>query len=85
MQGARLERGCQILPNSVVQPGRLIPSGQVWGGSPATFVRDLTVEEQMQNYANSYGKGASSGAGKFSLWPRDYTSGDLPAGEDSMD
>mmetsp|Transcript_24708 Transcript_24708/g.17404 ORF Transcript_24708/g.17404 Transcript_24708/m.17404 type:complete len:108 (+) Transcript_24708:263-586(+) len=27
MQGARLERGCQILPNSVVQPGRLVPAG----------------------------------------------------------
>ncbi len=27
MPGARLERGCQILPNSVVQPGRLVPAG----------------------------------------------------------
>ena len=39
MQGARLERGCVILPNSVVQPGRLIPAGQVWGGNPVEFVR----------------------------------------------
>jgi carbonic anhydrase/acetyltransferase-like protein (isoleucine patch superfamily) len=27
MPGARLERGCQILPNSIVPPGRLIPAG----------------------------------------------------------
>lgn len=27
MQGARIERGAHILPNSVVQPGRLIPAG----------------------------------------------------------
>ena len=26
-QGARLERGCQILPNSVVKAGALIPAG----------------------------------------------------------
>jgi len=54
MAGARLERGCQILANSVVTPGRLIPAGQVWGGSPVTFVRELSQEEQAQNYAKSY-------------------------------
>ena len=41
-QGARLERGCQILPNSVVKAGALIPAGQVWGGNPVTFVRELS-------------------------------------------
>ena len=45
MPGVRLERGCQILPNSIVQPGRLIPAGQVWGGSPVKFVRNLTEQE----------------------------------------
>jgi carbonic anhydrase/acetyltransferase-like protein (isoleucine patch superfamily) len=42
MPGARLERGCQILPNSVVPPGRLVPAGQIWGGNPIAFVRNLT-------------------------------------------
>ena len=41
-EGARLERGCHVLPNSVVPPGRLIPAGQVWGGNPCTYVRDLS-------------------------------------------
>ena len=45
MPGARLERGCQILANSVVPPGRLISAGQVWGGNPVKYVRDLSSEE----------------------------------------
>lgn len=53
-QGARLERGCQILPNSIVRAGSLIPAGQVWGGSPVTFVRSLSEQEQVQNYQKSY-------------------------------
>lgn len=75
-----MERGAQVLPNSVVQPGRLIPAGQVWGGNPAVFVRELTAEEQLQNYADSYAKGASTSADKFSLWPREYN-GDGEAAE----
>ena len=47
MQGARLERGSVIEANSVVGPGRLIPAGQVWGGNPCVFVRNLTAEEQL--------------------------------------
>lgn len=27
MAGARIERGAQILPNSIVPPGRLVPAG----------------------------------------------------------
>ena len=58
MQGSRLERGCYILPNSVVPPGRMIPAGQIWGGSPAVkYVRDLTPEELLSNYTKSYSNG----------------------------
>ena len=53
-QGARLERGCEILPNSVVRAGSLIPAGQVWGGNPVTFVRNLSEKEQVSNYQRSY-------------------------------
>ena len=58
-EGARLERGCHVLPNSVVPPGRLIPAGQVWGGSPIKFVRELSKDELLQAYTASYSKGAS--------------------------
>lgn len=42
MQGARIERGAVIEANSVVPPGRMIAAGQVWGGNPAVFVRELS-------------------------------------------
>ena len=57
-QGARLERGCQILPNSVVKAGSLIPGGQVWGGNPVVYVRDLSESEILANYQTSYTNGA---------------------------
>lgn len=45
LEGARLERGCAIGPNSVVPPGRIIPSGQLWAGNPVEYVRDLSKGE----------------------------------------
>ena len=84
-EGARLERGCHILPNSVVPPGRLIPAGQVWGGNTVKFVRNLTEEEQLQNYTASYNKGApSEGASDFSLWPHEVKK-DIAQGQETMD
>eukprot|EP00826_Nyctotherus_ovalis_P061892 TRINITY_DN885_c0_g1_i17.p2 TRINITY_DN885_c0_g1~~TRINITY_DN885_c0_g1_i17.p2 ORF type:complete len:151 (+),score=33.06 TRINITY_DN885_c0_g1_i17:531-983(+) len=50
MEGARLERGCVIAPCSVVPPGRLIPAGQVWGGSPASFIKDVEESQRVENY-----------------------------------
>ena len=41
-EGARIERGAVLLPGTIVRPGTLISAGQVWGGSPATFVRELS-------------------------------------------
>lgn len=34
LEGSRLERGCVIGANSVVPPGRIIPSYQLWAGNP---------------------------------------------------
>jgi hypothetical protein len=39
LEGARLEEEAVVLPNSVVPPGRVVPSKQVWGGNPIRFVR----------------------------------------------
>jgi len=49
LEGSRLERGCAIGPNSVVPPGRIIPSGQLWAGNPVEYVRDLTKGEIQNN------------------------------------
>ena len=38
LEGARLERGCVIGPNSVVPPGRLIPANQYWAGNPVEYI-----------------------------------------------
>ncbi len=62
MEGARLERGCMLAPNSVVSPGRLIPAGQLWGGSPATFIRELDPEQRLRNYKKSYASVEFAGA-----------------------
>jgi len=42
LEGAKIERGAMIAPNSVVPPGRLIPAQQLWAGNPVEYVRDLT-------------------------------------------
>jgi len=81
MQGARIERGAHILAGSVVPPGRLIPAGQVWGGNPITFVRNLTEQEQVANYAKSYTNSATDFSDANAKNPVSYTTGDLKAGE----
>jgi len=46
MEGARVCKGAHLQPGTVVPPGRLIPEGEVWGGNPARYVRDLLPHEQ---------------------------------------
>jgi carbonic anhydrase/acetyltransferase-like protein (isoleucine patch superfamily) len=33
-------------PGTVVESGQRIPAGQKWGGNPATYIADLTVDEK---------------------------------------
>ena len=35
----------QIAPNSVVPPNRIIPDKEIWGGSPARFIRKMRKED----------------------------------------
>lgn len=48
MEGAQLERGCVIAPNSYVPAGRRIPENTLWAGSPVQFVRELEPFETRQ-------------------------------------
>ena len=83
--GARIERGAVLLPNTIVPAARLIPAGQVWGGNQATFVRELSKKELNDNYMASYANGATEGAADaFSLYPHDFVSDSVPAGQDSI-
>lgn len=45
MDDAVVEGGAMIAAGALVTPGKRVPGGQLWGGSPARYMRDLTVEE----------------------------------------
>lgn len=66
-EGAVVESESILAPNSVVPPARRIPSGELWGGSPAKFIRKLTDHEvgapgqEPQGFTSSRGQGNRSG------------------------
>ena len=36
-----------VAAGALVTPGKRVPSGQLWGGAPARYMRDLTEEEKV--------------------------------------
>jgi len=48
LEGAVIEDECIIAAGSIVPPGRRIPSGEMWGGKPARFIRKVTENEMAQ-------------------------------------
>lgn len=46
MDDVIVESGAQVAAGALVTPGKRIPKGQIWAGSPAKFFRELTEEEQ---------------------------------------
>jgi carbonic anhydrase/acetyltransferase-like protein (isoleucine patch superfamily) len=40
-----IEERAMVAAGAVVTPRKIIPSGQLWGGNPARYMRDLTEEE----------------------------------------
>jgi gamma-carbonic anhydrase len=45
MDGAVVESGAWVAAGALVTPGKRVPKGQIWAGSPARFLRELTTEE----------------------------------------
>ena len=45
MDGAVVAAGSIVAAGALVTPGKQIPSGQLWAGSPARYVRDVTAAE----------------------------------------
>jgi carbonic anhydrase/acetyltransferase-like protein (isoleucine patch superfamily) len=45
MDGAVVESGGWVAAGAVVTPGKRVPRGQLWAGTPARYLRDLTPEE----------------------------------------
>jgi gamma-carbonic anhydrase len=45
MEGSLVETNSILEAGSVLPPGRRVPTGELWAGNPARFVRKLTHEE----------------------------------------
>ncbi len=45
MDGAVVESHAMLAAGALLTPGKRVPSGQLWGGSPARYMRDLKQEE----------------------------------------
>jgi carbonic anhydrase/acetyltransferase-like protein (isoleucine patch superfamily) len=45
MDGCEIEGDAMLAAGAMLTPGRKIPSGQLWAGRPAKYVRDLTQQE----------------------------------------
>lgn len=45
MDGAVVERNAMVAAGAMVTPGKRVPSGELWGGSPAKFLRKLGEAE----------------------------------------
>jgi gamma-carbonic anhydrase len=47
MDGAIVESGGWVAAGAVVTPGKRVPKGQLWAGTPARYLRDLSAEEKL--------------------------------------
>lgn len=45
LDGVTVKTGAMVAAGAVVTPNKTIASGQIWGGNPARYMRDLTIDE----------------------------------------
>ena len=53
MDDAVVESGAMVAAGALVTPGKRVPTGQLWGGSPARFIRDIRTKEAEYIVLNS--------------------------------
>lgn len=46
MDGAVVKSGAMVAAGAIITPNKKIPSGQIWAGNPAKYMRDLKQEEK---------------------------------------
>ena len=46
---SKIGQGSILYPGSVVPPKTIVPKGQVWGGSPAKYIRDISLNDDSSN------------------------------------
>lgn len=54
--------GAAVAAGSLVSPGTVVPTGEIWAGSPAKFLRKLEESEA------AFVRHAGLGVGKFMVW-----------------
>jgi carbonic anhydrase/acetyltransferase-like protein (isoleucine patch superfamily) len=45
LDGSKVEKGAMVAAGALVTAGTTVPTGQIWAGNPAKFLRNLTTEE----------------------------------------
>jgi carbonic anhydrase/acetyltransferase-like protein (isoleucine patch superfamily) len=55
MDGCVIESNAMLAAGAMLTPGKRLPSGQMWAGRPAKYVRDLTPDEITRNRAGASG------------------------------
>lgn len=45
MDGAVVQKGSMVAAGALITPGTTVPTGQIWAGAPAKFLRAMTAEE----------------------------------------
>jgi carbonic anhydrase/acetyltransferase-like protein (isoleucine patch superfamily) len=66
-EGCVMERTSMVAAGSVLLPHTVVPSGQLWAGNPAVYIRDLKFEEieSFEKSAMSYVDLAVQHSGEF--------------------
>jgi len=55
---SQVEKGAMVAAGAIVGPGTVVPAGQIWGGSPAKFLRAMKpaeskfLAESAEHYVN---------------------------------
>jgi gamma-carbonic anhydrase len=49
MDGCEMESDTMLAAGAMLTPGKRIPSGQIWAGRPARYLRDLTETERVHH------------------------------------
>jgi gamma-carbonic anhydrase len=55
MDGCVVETDAMLAAGALLTPGKRVPTGQMWAGRPAKYVRDLTEDEIGRNRAGAAG------------------------------
>lgn len=71
LDGAVVESNAVVAPGATVTPNKTVPSGQLWVGTPAEYLRDLS-EEEINSIANTAAESRQLSAAHKTVCEKDY-------------